>query len=228
MISFNNIDKEQKILTKESNRTKKKRLKTIRSSIVSILPFLLSHHPECKKFKGHTLRIGKLNFCIGCFIGYPTAIISINVINLFNIRNFLSLQYFLIIGITLLLTFLLSFTGITKIKLIKVLQKIFIGIGASFLYWGIWYQSTPVLERYITFSIVFGLIITLLNLYHVYGFWSTCYKCETPFGWDECDGFFKIRENLRKNQLNNFFLNFKEYSEKLKNKRETKIINRNN
>ena len=31
---------------------------------------LLSHHPECEKFKNHTLKIGNLNFCIGCFIGY--------------------------------------------------------------------------------------------------------------------------------------------------------------
>jgi hypothetical protein len=139
-----------------------------------------------------------------------------------KLKNFISIQSFLTIGIIFLLTFLFSFTPITKIKILKIIQKVLIGFGSSFLFWGIFYQSIPIREKYHLFTLTFGFIITSLNLYHVYGFLSTCYSCEIPFGWNCCNGFERIRESFKKYNLNDFFLYFKDFSDNIISKKELK------
>ena len=37
-------------------------------------PYLISHHPNCDKYEEHVFKIRGKKFCIGCFIGYPTAV----------------------------------------------------------------------------------------------------------------------------------------------------------
>lgn len=211
---------------KSKNKSGKKKLKTysnLKSTILilkSFLPLLLSHHPECKRFKGHTIKIGKVRLCIGCFIGYPSALLGIFLIDNLNFRTIISLQAFLTIGIVCLSFFFLSFTRLTKIKIIKIIQKFFIGIGSSFLYWYIGYQPISLSERYFIFNIVFGIIITVLNLYHAYGFYTNCHKCDIPFGWHICEGFKSIRLNFKRYNRDDYFNHFEVYSEKIVQKRK--------
>ena len=188
----------------------------------SFWPLLLAHHPQCANFNGHTLNFGRVRLCIGCFVGYPTAYISIFIIYYLNLLNIIPYQSFLVIGLILLSTFFLSFTNLTKIKIIKVIQKIFIGIGAAFLFWWIWSRDAPISVRYYTFSLIFGLIVGILNLYHAYGFFIKCYKCNTPFAWGSCAGFKFIRDYQAKYNLRNIFEEMDNYSKRLIQKREEK------
>ncbi|MBY9003157.1 MAG: hypothetical protein KGD73_04235 [Candidatus Lokiarchaeota archaeon] len=190
--------------------------------IVSFWPFALSHHPECRNFSNHTIHLGKIRFCIGCFIGYPTAILGIFLLPLLNISHFIPIDLYLLIAICLLSTFILSILNLTKNKGIKILQKFLIGLGSSFLFWYIMTRPNSRLVNIFIFNIAFGVILGVLNLYHVLGFILTCYKCETPFLWGTCGGFNIIVKNFEKHRLNNFFVSFEEFSKNLVERKEKK------
>jgi len=191
---------------------------------LSFWPLILSHHPECERFKGHTLNFGNVHLCIGCFVGYPTAIIGIFLISSFNISSLIPYQSFLIIGLGLLSTFFLSIINLTKIKVVKIIQKFLMGIGASFLFWWIWYGETSINVRFYTFSYTFSIILGILNFYHVYGFFTTCYKCNTPFAWGSCSGFNFLRAYEDKHDLRNLFVGMDSYTQKVLRKREEKKL----
>ncbi len=162
---------------------------------------ILSHHPKCENFEGHTLNIGKYRLCIGCFVGYPSAIIGIFGILFLNLNNNIETTSFFIFGLLFLSTFLWSPLGLTKIKKIKILQKFLIGIGSSMLFWGIWTLSNPFIIKLLIFLGIFGALLLILNLYHAHGFQDNCIKCEYSHKWDVCPGFREIRKCLEKNDL---------------------------
>jgi len=189
----------------------------------SFLPLFLSHHPECEIFgKSHTINIGKLRFCIGCFVGYPAAFIALFLINILNLNNSILYQFFLTFSIIFLATFILSPLNLTKNKKIKITQKTFIGIGAALLYSWIMGLPNPARTNYNIAFIVLYILITILNIYHAYGFLNNCYKCESPFDWGRCPGFKSIRNNMEKYGLFNFLIYLDEFSYKLIEKRENK------
>jgi hypothetical protein len=169
--------------------------------IKSFGSFFLSHHPECESFKGHAIKLGKYEFCIGCFIGYPTSFISIIILGVFKLTESIPSNYLIIFGILFMLTFFLSLTGATKIKVIKIIQKIFIGFGSALIYWGIFSLDFSDSTNFIIFILVFSTIITFLNTYHAYGLYKTCKKCEFQFKWGQCSGFEAIRNKLKKYDL---------------------------
>jgi hypothetical protein len=188
----------------------------------SFLPFFLSHHPECESFKEHTLKAGKIKLCIGCFIGYPTAVGTFFLIRIFNFYFLLSTQPFFILSLVLLGTFFLSPLKLTKYKKIKIIQKFLIGIGAAMLI--NWIMERPysnIINMRMAF-IVFYFLFIILNFYHVYGILGSCYTCETPFNWGRCAGFCNIRVRMEKNRLNNFLIKFENFSNRLLEKRANK------
>jgi hypothetical protein len=202
----------------------KKRNKIIKSIlyVISFWPLLLSHHPECEKFHNHTLNLGKVRLCIGCFVGYPIAILGMFLIPLLRIQLVISYDYFLLISIILLATFIMSPLKLTKNKTIKIIQKALIGLGSSFLFWFIMTRPNPRAVNIFIFYFSFGAILGILNIYHVLGFVMTCYKCETPFLWGACGGFNSITNNFNKYKLENFFTSFEEFSETIKERRNRK------
>jgi hypothetical protein len=150
---------------------------------------LLSHHPDCDKFKHHTINIGSFHFCIGCFIGYPTALIFILLFNSFKIYLLIKANVLLLFGVIFLSFFILSPLRLTKHKIVKILQKFFIGIGSAFLFWWIWTLTTDLFLNLFIFSIIFGAIIIFLNGYHAYSFLKVCRTCKYKTNWQNCPGF---------------------------------------
>ena len=201
--------------------------KTIRNKIkegilyiISFWPFILSHHPECKHFNNHTLNVSKkIHLCIGCFIGYPTAILGILLIPVLKIDELIPMNYYLLISIVLLSTIILSFINLIKNKTVKIIQKFLIGLGSSFLFWYIITRPNPREVNRLILNISFGTILSVLNLYHVLGFILTCYKCETPFLWGACGGMQSVIRNIEKFELRNIFLSFEDFSNSIKEKR---------
>ena len=165
-------------------------------------PFLLSHHPDCDKFAiNHTINVGKYRFCIGCFVGYPTAIIVILAFYFLNLVNLLDSLFLLVIALILLATFFLSPLNFTKIKTIKIIQKFLIGLGSVSLFWYIWSLPNSFIVNFLYFSLIFGTLFTLLNIYHGYGFYKVCKKCEHSMNWNNCPGFKRIKECFEKHYM---------------------------
>ncbi|TFG02347.1 MAG: hypothetical protein EU542_05190 [Promethearchaeota archaeon] len=165
---------------------------------------LLSHHPNCPKFDNHVIRIKNTRFCIGCFIGYPSAFLTILLVYFFNITVYLDSQMLFILSLILISSFILSPLHLTRIKLIKILQKLAIGIGSGFLFWYIWILPNSFIINAIYFFLVFGLLLAVLNFYHAHGFLSICKKCEFSLNWEKCGGFEEIQECFQRNNLNDF------------------------
>jgi hypothetical protein len=141
------------------------------------------------------------------------------LIGIFDNNNFFSSDFFFILSIGFLGTFFLSLLNLTKIRIIKIIQKFLIGLGAALLY--NWLMERPYSRSAnlkITFLIFYGLLI-ILNSYHAYGILSSCYKCETPFNWGICPGFCYIRDRMESNNLKNFLLKFEVFSNKLLERR---------
>lgn len=165
-------------------------------------PILLSHHPSCDKFgKNHTINVGKYQFCIGCFVGYPIAIIGILAIYYLNLVKSFDSIFFFIVGIVLISSFALSPLNLTKVKAIKIFQKVLIGIGSAFLFCWIWSLPNPFLINMLYFTMVFGFLLTMLNAYHGYGLYHICKKCEYSLDWQNCPGFKDIFECIEKHEL---------------------------
>jgi len=153
---------------------------------------LLSHHPECEKFNNHTLNIGSLRFCIGCFIGYPTAVITILLFNIFKIYTIFNSITLLLFGLTFLSFFILSPLNLTKRREIKIFQKFSIGLGSAFLFWWIWTLTSDFFFNLIIFIFTFGALIVILNGYHAYCFLKICRKCKYKTDWYNCPGFSRL------------------------------------
>lgn len=196
------MEKKDKILASEFHIRGK--VKTYLLYLKCMKNLLLSHHPNCDTFDNHTINIGKnTRLCIGCFVGYPVAIFGIVIIYLLNLGEIFNSTFFFTIGMMLLSFFILSPLNLTKIKAIKIIQKILIGIGSAFLFWWVWSTSNPFIINFMYFLMVFGLLLTLLNAYHVYGFYNTCKKCDTPFDWEDCPGFQDVSNCFKEHDLKN-------------------------
>jgi hypothetical protein len=166
-----------------------KRRKKLLLNREEIKSFLIRHHPKCEKFNGHTIKIGRNDFCIGCFIGYPTAFLGILIIYLLSLVITFRSGFLLLVSTFLLSSFILSLLHLTNKKNIKIIQKFFIGLGFAFLFWGIWTLPNSFILNLFLFVIIFGILYSLIMSYHAYSFYITCKKCEYSRNWEECPGF---------------------------------------
>ena len=139
---------------------------------------LISHHPSCSQFQDHTLNFSKIRLCIGCFIGYPSAILSILLGILFIYPAISQKIYILLFGIFLFLFQFLSLTKLTAIKPIKIIQKFLIGFGAGQIlvvsYY--WFPGSVLLKL----LGVWGVILILMGpigLLHYRNLRDTCENC---------------------------------------------------
>jgi len=169
------------------------------SWIKSLKPLYLSHHPNCAPFKKHVITIRNKHFCIGCIIGYPSALLG--VIFIYFILEILAHDFLLFMGIVLMASFFLSPLKLTNLKKIKVLQKILFNLGGAFLFWWIFKAPLPFYYNLINFIFIFGILLTLINLYHAASAYKTCKNCIHDLDWDTCPGFQEMRTYCKKNNL---------------------------
>ncbi len=152
--------------------------------------YIFAHHPKCDKFNNDTFRIGSTEFCIGCFIGYPSALIGIFIgYFAFFLPKFNPI--ILIAGSFLMMcTILLSFTTLTEIKVVKIFQKFFVGLGSG-IFIGTAYFIIPGGHLLKIFATL--LSILLLNfpiqVLHYRNMNKKCDACEYEPGWNQCLGF---------------------------------------
>ena len=160
----------------------------------ALKPILLSHHPLCDEFQGgnHTFRLFDKDFCIGCFITYPTALIFYIIGYLSGLFSILSTPNLWYIGFGGCSIYLLSILGLAKKKNIKIFTKIIIGIGIAFCVAAIWSLPYDFVINFILMSLFFmagHIFINSIRAWHIY---KTCKACKYEFDWKICPGMSSI------------------------------------
>jgi len=163
-----------------------------------LLPFALSHHPDCKQYRNDVIRLGRVRLCRGCTIAYGLVLVIItSYLVLSPLRDlFNGISPVLIIGIGVLLGFVQVVRAVfRKMGIIgKSLVKVSLGIGISMILIGI-------LRLELGFTATYWTIIGLFLLYGVVGgtlrflyMKKTCEECEFKADLKECKGLKVVRE----------------------------------
>ncbi len=167
---------------------------------------LFSHHPPCTNFAHHTLNIKELQFCIGCFVGIPSMILGAFLGHMMLRIAHFSGWNLLLIGFGFLSTQLLSLTGLTDHKGVKILQKIFMGFGAGSILFAVYnlLHLSIFLKHLILIVIIFiGRIPP--HYLHIKSSKQVCNECDKKWKKDECPTdycFADIPNKIRQNDQN--------------------------
>ena len=174
-------------MKKEKKEKIREILADIQQGFKSVGPMILSHHPPCERYKNHTINIGRLKLCIGCTIGYTSAILTIILTKILYDRNSFNLIPILIIGIILSLAQLLSLTSITEKKSIKIIQKFLMGTGSGFIIIFL-YLTINLLEifKLIIVFVCISILIIPIGILHYRTSSRTCEYCEIKKISGEC------------------------------------------
>ncbi|MBS3816677.1 MAG: hypothetical protein KGY76_03845 [Candidatus Thermoplasmatota archaeon] len=147
---------------------------------------LLAHHPDCKEFEDDCYHVGEKRLCVGCFTAYPIAI----AILIFGALGIFPWSYdrLLLYGFIAGMVQLLSATRLTDIKPIKVITKIFLGIGIGFFTLGIFSIPIRLFYRLVIFFICLN-ITGLFSFVRMKKIRKICNSCDEEENWRGCPSF---------------------------------------
>ena len=162
---------------------------TIAREWAKFRPILFAHHPSCKYFTKHTLNIKNLRFCIGCFIGYPSALVSLLLFHNLYFSKYEATPLFIIIGILCFLPIFLSLTNITKIKPIKIGQKFSVGIGSGMIIAYLLAVVAPssILSGFFWFFGIISILLAPVGYLHYRTMTAACANCPDQWNPVICD-----------------------------------------
>ena len=150
-------------------------------------PFLLAHHPSCESFSNHTLNIRGWRLCLGCFVIYPSAIVSLLV--LFVLLNYFAFDYMaMFIGSVIFFGINLIRKIVFKDNLQKRTQVVFrmiLGLSLAFILTAIW-LAPPTQRLYII--LLFLSIAIGYNLFNSKKMLKTCKECSRYPEFPKCEG----------------------------------------
>ena len=140
---------------------------------------LLEHHPPCSNFKNHTISIGKLKLCIGCFVGYPATFIGFFLSSNVFSKSTRMLQLFLsIIGILFAFSIKLKNHKKEKSKSAKIVEKAFIGLFLGILTNAITHLLPFNEWNFFTAAIIVFVVSLPVFISHSKKNIKVCQKCE--------------------------------------------------
>jgi hypothetical protein len=155
-------------------------------------PFLLAHHPSCENFSNHTLDFRGLKLCMGCFVIYPTAIITLAAF--FIISGHIVLNYMAAFMVALAM---FTLNGIRKIvfrdrlaKNIQVAFRVVLGLSLSFMLISIWLARNPERNYLIGLFLAVAIGYNLLNSRRMM---KTCKSCPQYPDFPKCEGLRNIK-----------------------------------
>ncbi len=155
-------------------------------------PFLLSHHPLCKRFEKHVVTIKGYKVCMGCLFTYPSAfatLIAINILFL-KLKNIKCWTLFwmgvIFFGIAMIRKLFLS--DDTLSKKIHIAFRIILGISFGFELAAI--QFSYGASRIIIIGIVIS-VATTYNIANTFKNRKICKTCPQYYKFPNCDGFKK-------------------------------------
>ncbi len=148
---------------------------------------LISHHPACEKFKNHTFKIGKVDFCIGCFIGYPAGILAIILGTYFHHKLQISTISLLYVGLFLQSSMGLSLFQISEIKWVKIIQKLFTGFGGGLILLYVYFSTIgSVWHKLFEVWGMFMILMAPLTILHYLNLKKTCKFCDSDYRENVC------------------------------------------
>jgi hypothetical protein len=171
------------------------RLKIFLSALKHIFT---SHHPKCDQYKEHTFHLFGRDWCIGCYVGYPSGIIMLLVGYLTGLFSLLSTKTLWIIGGAMMSTYLLSIIGLTKIRWIKIVSKIPLGVGAAFVIAAFFSYDVPFWVSFLFSLVILQTFIILINVKRAIETRKTCNNCEFKGDHNNCPGMRSVMEKLNK------------------------------
>lgn len=169
----------------------------------NLMPFILSHHPECDAFsENHYVRPFGIKLCIGCFFTYPTVFILLLLQAFFHYWELIptSFAVFAVIGIILIqISAFLDF-GEGNLPW-KIFTKITLGIGLIFVFLLFFRLSLPPVMKWVGsfyFYLIAGSLFGLIRAFRMHSICSACSKFAT---FPMCAGFTKILHDLQANDF---------------------------
>lgn len=155
-------------------------------------PFLLAHHPSCDTFSNHTLNIRGWKLCLGCFVIYPSAIISLAL--LFFLQDLHSIDYLMAFYIALAM---FGINSIRKIiykdnlpKSVQVVFRVILGISLASMLYSIWLAPQP--EQYYLIALFLAIAIGY-NIFNSKKMLKTCKECDQYQNFPKCEGLNNIK-----------------------------------
>lgn len=168
-----------------------------------------SHHPPCTGYKSHTFSLFNVEFCIGCFAGIPSLFIGCIISLILLGLEIISAKNLVSIGIIGLSFQIFSFSIITERKVIKLFQKITIGLGSGLILISVY----KLLQLDTIWRILILLIIYLvgnipLQILHILKSKRICNSCKNKWNKEFCptdycyaDTPYQLKEK-KKNEIN--------------------------
>jgi len=161
-------------------------------------PLMLSHHPICEYYDEHTFRLFGRDFCIGCFIGYPSAIITLLIGYFTGLFSQFNGTELFTIGIIFCCSYFLSIFGFTERKKIKITSKILIGMGSAFVIASIMTINTEIWLRLLIVLIFSQSIMSVMGIKRQKEMKRICNTCEYQNNRNICPGMGVIQRNMRR------------------------------
>lgn len=156
----------------------------------SLMPFILSHHPECDQYKNDYIIVKGVKLCIGCTFVISTALLMF-IIDLFvDLWGLYLVKYhvlFLVLGLSIEA---LYYTGLGREnKKIKIFSKIVLGaiIACIFIY--ILHANASTTAKAITFIYTYMLINAIISGTRIIHIERKCKKCTEYKDFPLCSGF---------------------------------------
>ena len=157
-------------------------------------PLLISHHPDCARFKDHTFKIGDHRVCLGCSVIYPTIIVVLIVSYFFKGAHPVPREWYLLpTGLVLTSLKLVTINS----RVLKIFMNILVGLGISFSLIGIFALPFETYVR-ITILIIFFLMTGLIAGYRFEKKIKICDReCEYRRDWSRCPGLRDVYSRIR-------------------------------
>ncbi len=179
----------------------RKRISRVRLFLSILKPISLSHHPNCERFDEHVYHIGNKRLCIGCFTFYPVVILTIFFTFLFvNWNNPLNSIRIFFISLLFMLPVLLSLFGLTKLRFIKILSKVSIGIGVGLLLIATIFLPVIIIVKVLLFFEV-NCFIGVIAYLRTKSILKECDNCIYKGNWNECPEMKPIMTQLYENKF---------------------------
>ncbi len=163
-----------------------------------IQPVLLSHHPDCDKFKEHSFEIRGVRLCGGCITIYPSITVSLLLLYTINFFQPVFFRYLFFIGLLFIGPKIISILFRSRRKTVKVGANILVGTGIAICIFSIFSFPFPFVMNLFIF-IVFFMMVSSANFLRVKSIMKTCSSCEYHRNWSICPGFKGLYSSIEKN-----------------------------
>jgi hypothetical protein len=169
-------------------------IKLYKYALEDLFPFLISHHPNCKRFDKDVFKIGEQRVCIGCSIGYPTFFLTTVILLILSYILYIYWDLLLLIALVLYTPLILKYLGLTNHKSIKIIAALCLGMGSATSLWGLIHSPINIAIWLPIFLIIN--IIVMVSGYRIRRMIRQCDRCRYTRQWYRCPGFRDIIINL--------------------------------